>query len=108
MVMESANQQTNHTLGVVENVNVSFGHITVALQIQVVENAPFEVLLGRPFFSLTNCVTEDSQVGDSFITLRDPNTGKRAKFPTHAHKQARRFQRLDYVSDKKTSSEGFP
>jgi len=49
MIMESANNTRNPTLGVVQNVRLSFGPITLTLHIQVVDYAPFEVLLGRPF-----------------------------------------------------------
>jgi hypothetical protein len=83
MVMESANNTKNPTLGLVQNVRAIFGPIVLTLQVQVVEDAPFEVLLGRPFFALANCVTEDSTNGEMYITLRDPTTGQRAKFVTH-------------------------
>ena len=48
MAMESANSGTTVTLGLLKEYPVQLGPITVYLQIQVVENAPFEVLLGHP------------------------------------------------------------
>src|SRR5882672_3282251 len=84
MIMESANNTWNPTLGVVQNIRLSFGPIMLTLHIQVVDYAPFEVLLRRPFFAISSCITEGGLDGDSFITLRDPNTGERAKFVTHA------------------------
>lgn len=83
MVMESANNSRNATLGVVQNVRVEFGPIALHLQVQIVDNAPFEVLLGLPFYCLANVVSEHFQNGDANITLRDPNTHVRATFPTH-------------------------
>ena len=55
MTMESANAGTVKTLGLIENHPVRLGPITFYLQIQVIENAPFEVLLGRPFFNVLSC-----------------------------------------------------
>ena len=84
--MESANNTRNPTLGVVQNVRLSFGPITLTLHIQVINYAPFEVLLRQPFFTISSCITEDGLDGDSFITLRDPNMGERAKFVTHVRR----------------------
>jgi hypothetical protein len=93
MVMESANNTRNSTLGVVQDVRVRFGPVTLQLQVQVVEDAPFEVLLGMPFFSLTSCLVEYQLDGECFITLQDPNTGERAKFTTHPRRQRGRVIR---------------
>jgi hypothetical protein len=46
IIMESANNTHDHTLGVVENVKMTFGPIMLMLQIQVIEDALFKVLLG--------------------------------------------------------------
>jgi len=48
MPMTSVNVGTTWTIDVVENHPVKIGPVTVKLQIQVVKDAPFEVLLGRP------------------------------------------------------------
>ena len=45
MHMESANSSHYQTMGMIENVPVTLGSVTVHLQIQVVNEAPFEVLL---------------------------------------------------------------
>ena len=80
--MESANAGMVKTLGLVENHPVRLGPITVYLQIQVIENAPFEVLLGRPFFDVLSC-SEVSQAGGSHeIHVTDPKTGTPYVFPT--------------------------
>ena len=82
MTMESANAGMVKTLGLVENHPVRLGPITVYLQIQVIENAPFEVLLGRPFFDVLSC-SEVSQAGGSHeIHVTDPKTGTPYVFPT--------------------------
>ena len=82
MSMESANSTTAMTLGLIENQPVKLGPVTIYLQIQVVDNAPFEVLLGRPFFDVTSC-TEISRSGGSHeIHIKDPKTGVSYAFPT--------------------------
>ena len=70
--MESANASTSMTLGLIENHPVQLGPITFYLQIQVVENAPFEVLLGHPFFDIANCKEISRSGGGHEIRVRDP------------------------------------
>ena len=70
--MESANASTSMTLGLIENHPVQLSPITFYLQIQVVENAPFEVLLGRPFFDVANCEEISRSGGGHEIHVRDP------------------------------------
>ncbi|KAF9643509.1 hypothetical protein BDM02DRAFT_3104313, partial [Thelephora ganbajun] len=81
--MESANSGTTTTLGLVENYPVHLGPVTIYLQIQVIEDAPFEVLLGRPFFDVTSCSEVSSSGGSHEIRIRDPKTGTPYVFATH-------------------------
>jgi hypothetical protein len=80
--MESANKSKDATLGVIENLGFDFGGGEIQLQVQVIEKAPFEILLGRPFYAHTSCVTRDTINGDQNITLSDPNTGKEITIAT--------------------------
>ena len=80
--MESANATTTKTLGLIENHPVQLGPITIYLQIQVVENAPFEVLLGRPFFDITSCSEISTPGGHHEIHIKHPNTGVPYVFAT--------------------------
>jgi hypothetical protein len=82
MAMESANSGTVLTLGLVENHPVTIGAVKVCLQIQVVEDAPFEVLLGRPFFDITNCAEISRTGGEHVIHIVDPESGIPYTFPT--------------------------
>ena len=82
MHMESANAATTMTLGVIENQPVQLGSVTIYLQIQVIENAPFEVLLGRPFFDITSCSERSSPGGNHEIHIKDPQTGEGYTFAT--------------------------
>jgi len=80
--MESANQTKNATMGVVENLVFDVGCGELLLQVQVVEEANYEVLIGRPFFALTSCKTQDRINGDQTLTLTNPNNGKEITIPT--------------------------
>lgn len=80
--MESANAGKTMTMGEIEDHPVKIGPITVRLQIQVVEEAPFEVLLGRPFFDVLNCVEISRSGGEHMIRVRDPKTGDPYVFTT--------------------------
>ena len=75
MKMESANAGTTLTIGVVENHPVMLGPVTVYLQLQVVEDAPFEVLLGRPFFDVTSCSEISEQGGKHVLVVKNPRGG---------------------------------
>jgi hypothetical protein len=82
MVMESANKSKDQTLGLLADLKMSIGGYDFYIQVQVVENAPYELLLGRPFFTLTQATTRHFTNGDSQITLVDPNTGAVITMPT--------------------------
>ena len=82
MSMESANSTRAMTLGLIENQPVKLGPVTIYLQIQVVDNAPFEVLLGRPFFDVTSCSEISRSGGNHEIHIKDPKTGVSYAFPT--------------------------
>lgn len=81
--MQSANGTIEPTLGLSRNVPFLFDHLTVYLQVHIVRNAAYKVLLGRPFDLLTQSVISNSSDGDQLITLTDPNTNKRCVVPTY-------------------------
>lgn len=89
--MEVANGSLSNTRGMVPNLPFNFGGIVVHLQAQVVDNAPWEVLLGRPFESLTRLTTQNFENGDTEITISDPvNPERRMVFPTKARSACRK------------------
>jgi hypothetical protein len=81
--MESANKSLEKTLGLAKNVPFVFGPITVYLQVHVIENAAYKVLLGRPFDTITESVVKNSKDGSQSLTLTDLNTGERCVMHTH-------------------------
>lgn len=84
MVMESANATKDTTLGLLHDLPVRIGNSIFYLQVQVFENAPYEMLLGRPFLTLTQAQTHHYSNGDSHITILDPNTNESFTIPTAA------------------------
>ncbi|EIN06122.1 hypothetical protein PUNSTDRAFT_73659, partial [Punctularia strigosozonata HHB-11173 SS5] len=78
----AANSTTTRTLGGLRNVLFNIGGMEIYLQVQVIEDAPWEVLLGRSFFTHTACETKDSPDGSSLLTLTHPETGERVQVPT--------------------------
>jgi hypothetical protein len=82
MTMESANRTKNATLGVIENLIFDFGCGEMMLQVQVVEKANFDILIGRPFFAYTSCKTQDYMNGDQNLTISNLNSGKQFMIAT--------------------------
>ena len=80
--MQSANRTVERTLGLARNVPFNFGGITIYLQVHVIKDPAYKVLLGRPFDVLTGSVVVNSTDGGQTVTITDPNSGKRAMLPT--------------------------
>ena len=80
--LEAANGTKSQTLGLVDYVTLTFGQLRVALRVQVVDDAPFELLLGRPFYTLTNCNTQDFTDGEQHLTVTDPQSKRTFTIPT--------------------------
>lgn len=72
VLLEAANQTKSKTLGQA-SMRVAIGPIVLSIVAHVVESAPFEVLLGRPFYAATQCLTKDYSNGEQEITLTGPN-----------------------------------
>ncbi|KIY47352.1 hypothetical protein FISHEDRAFT_29362, partial [Fistulina hepatica ATCC 64428] len=80
--LQSANGEFNRTLGVARNVPFKFESVKVYLQCHVVETNAYEILLSRPFFTLTTCITNTHSHQDETITITDPNSHKRLTLST--------------------------
>ena len=81
--MESASNHVERTLGLARNVCFRVGGLDLYLQVHILENPPYKILLGRPFETLTSCVTKTKTDGSSDVVLTDPNTKKIAVIPTY-------------------------
>ncbi|TFK60027.1 hypothetical protein BDN72DRAFT_730029, partial [Pluteus cervinus] len=81
--MQSANGSLETTDGLAENVPFVFEGITVYLQVHVIKNAAYKVILGRPFDVLTESVVTNQKEGGQLLTIKDPSSGQRKTIPTH-------------------------
>jgi len=86
--MQSAKKSLEKTLGLAKNVPFLFGAITVYLQVHVIANAAYKVLLGRPFDTVTESEVRNYKDGSQSLTLTDPNTGERCVMHTHERGKA--------------------
>jgi hypothetical protein len=86
--MQSVNCSLEKTLGLAKNVPFRFSHITVYLQVHVIEKPAYKVLLGRPFDTITESVVRNDRGGGQSITLTDPNTGEKCVMKTHERGKA--------------------
>jgi hypothetical protein len=80
--MQSANGSINSSLGLARNVPFRIADITLYLQVHILRNPAYDVLLGRPFDILTQSIVRNFANENQTITICDPNTGKLATVPT--------------------------
>ncbi|KAI0039912.1 hypothetical protein FA95DRAFT_1460765, partial [Auriscalpium vulgare] len=71
--LQSANRQYSESLGLVRNVPVRFGNMTIYLQIHIVRGVAYDILLGRPFDVLTESVVRNYANADQTVTMINPN-----------------------------------
>ncbi|KXN89226.1 hypothetical protein AN958_05929 [Leucoagaricus sp. SymC.cos] len=81
--MQSANGQIMKTCGLAKNIPFNFGNVTIHLQVHVMEQAPYRVLLGRLFDVITESQIANSTEGHQFISITDLNTGECASLSTY-------------------------
>ncbi|KAF9553052.1 hypothetical protein CPC08DRAFT_754436 [Agrocybe pediades] len=98
MAIESAHKTKESTIGLLQDLKLSIGGYDFYVQAQVVENAPYELLLGLPLLNYTRAGVQHFENGDAHLTLHDPNTDATITVPTR--KRIRE-------SDKRTKTVGF-
>ncbi|KIK79796.1 hypothetical protein PAXRUDRAFT_119272, partial [Paxillus rubicundulus Ve08.2h10] len=82
MSMTNVNTQTDMTLGVLENLHLNFRTANVFVQVQILAQANFEMLLGRPFHCLMSASMDNFLDRLWSMTLHNPNSSKEFKLPT--------------------------
>jgi len=80
--MQSANGTVDPSLGLARNVAFLIGHLTFYMQVHVIRNPAYDILLGRPFDVLTQSVVRNFSNEDQTITIHDPNSDQVATLPT--------------------------
>ena len=82
--MVSANGGVDQSLGLARNIPFLVGDITLYLQVHILREPAYDILLGRPFDVLTQSVVRNFPNEDQTVTILDPNTSKKATVPTIA------------------------
>jgi hypothetical protein len=80
--MQSANGAIDPSLGLARNVPFHIGDLTFYMQVHVIRNPAYDILLGRPFDILTESVVRNFRNEDQTITIHDPNSNRVATIPT--------------------------
>jgi hypothetical protein len=81
--MESASSHHELTLGLARNVVFAIGGLKFFLQIHILPNPPYRMLLGKPFDRLTTSTVKTFADGNTEVTLTDPNTKRSVVVPTY-------------------------
>ncbi|KZT50530.1 hypothetical protein CALCODRAFT_424203, partial [Calocera cornea HHB12733] len=81
--MESANGSMDKLLGVIHNLLVTIDDMVFYIQAYVLDNLPFDVLLGCPFQVLSSCKTTDYADRSQMVKLTGPNTSVTRQIYTH-------------------------
>ncbi len=61
--------------------HILFGDITLYLQVHVIRQSAYDILLGRLFDTLTQSIIRNYADENQTITIHDPNTGKDCHYP---------------------------
>ncbi|EIN03363.1 hypothetical protein PUNSTDRAFT_48138 [Punctularia strigosozonata HHB-11173 SS5] len=96
ITIEVANNTTTQSCGSLKDVPFEIGGLTFNLQVQVVPEAPWEVLMGRAFHTFASCITQDFPDGNQYITITDPVSRRRVQIPTHERSVPRRPHSEDF------------
>jgi hypothetical protein len=88
--MQSANGGIDHSLGLARNIPCEIGNITLYMQIHIIRNPAYDILLGRPFDVLTESVIRNYRNEAQTITICDPNSSRTATIPTIPRSHRRR------------------
>ena len=80
--MMSANGGIDQSLGLARNVPFVVGDITVYLQVHILRNPAYDILLGRPFDVLTQSIVQNFADENQTIMIIDLNTRRKATILT--------------------------
>ena len=81
--MQSANGLLSRTCGLARNVPFTLGGVTILLQVHIMDAAPYIVLLGRPFDTITESRIVNDKKGNQTVCITYPNTGNKVAIPTY-------------------------
>ncbi|KZT22968.1 hypothetical protein NEOLEDRAFT_1180544 [Neolentinus lepideus HHB14362 ss-1] len=80
--MQSVNRSIDMSLGLARNVPFQLGDVVLYLQVHVIHDPAYDILLGRPFDVITESLVWNFSNEEQTITIRDPNSDAVATIPT--------------------------
>jgi len=80
--MQSVNGTVDKSLGLARNIPCRIGDITLYLQIHIIHNPAYDILMGQPFDVLTESTVCNYANEDQTITICDLNSGEVTTIPT--------------------------
>ena len=83
--LQSANKTVDHSMGLAKNILFLFGTIMIYLQVHIIRDPAYQVLLGRLFDAITESNIQNLADGGQMIMLRDPNSGVASTLTTFEH-----------------------
>ena len=66
----AANNSTGHLEGIIQNVELTCGEVKTWANIYIADNAPFDLLLGRPW-QRGNFVSIDERANGTYLLFKD-------------------------------------
>jgi len=103
LAIKSANKIVASTLGVVNNLKIVVGGAVCYVQAYVVDNAPFELILGLPFLSVAEAATKYFSDGSSSLCISPPGIST----PISLSTRARQPKAPNYGKQLQTQDHGF-
>ena len=82
--MRDANGGTRLNTGIVENLELTIAGISIFVHAWIIDEAPYRLLLGRPFQVAAQCDTED--IGETLIIFDPKKPGRRLHVPMMPHR----------------------
>ncbi|KAG6859202.1 hypothetical protein C0995_010698 [Termitomyces sp. Mi166 len=73
--MQSANGAIDQLQGLARNVPCTIAGLTIYLQVHVISQPAYNILLGKPFDVLTRSIVRTLSANETVITITDPNGG---------------------------------
>src|SRR5882724_5979565 len=88
MFMESANGQSNATMGTIPSIFFSVREVNLYCLVQV-RDSPLKFLLSLPFTSLASSKCQEFPDRSAHLLFTDPNTGASITVPTHSKQSSK-------------------
>jgi hypothetical protein len=88
--LQSANGGIDESLGLARNVPCEVGTITIYMQIHIIRDPAYDILLGRPFDVVTESAIKNWRDETQTITIFDPNSTRSSAIPTFPRSTKRR------------------